>query len=659
MKLYITQRIMLGFALLVLFILLVGAAGLYASRTLGDGLSLVTNQVIPLTERSYSQTQALQTATTHLYATLAQRDQTSFDTNRANYQSSYQALVEQLDSLASQMSANNEEKPLINSMQQQAGELEQLANRLFQLHEQERQLSQQVAQMSVQFFTQNDALTSWGRNYLSTSDNSEGIQQIRPVTRAANSYRFMLFNFQRHGELERLNDEAKGNKGSLLETFAKFSEVSPKAKQIQPLVDRLEEMLYGENGVIDLNNRMFASRDQLLATLGELSKLMDGFTATSQTLISKAQAQAQQARDKGQQTQSFSQLVILAVTGTAIVLASFIALLTIQALRKPLSAIRQQLTALREGDLRVQFDDQRKDEFGELAQSLNDVVAGLRDMVTTITRGSEHLASVASQSSAVSEQTTQAMSRQSDQLQLTASASTEISSSVAEVASHSQTTLSAVHECENLSHSLTANLQATLASINTQADGIQQAVSVSDQLAGYSSEIDSILSTIRDIAEQTNLLALNAAIEAARAGEHGRGFAVVADEVRELASRTQNSTGQIQSMVENMQSSISSVVNVMKSSYEQTQQCVEHANTSQQSLESLNGAIAHIGSLSTQITEAARQQTDAVEEVSQTLNGLNDTAQETTEGARQASRSSRELLEYAKEQQALLQRFSL
>ncbi len=659
MKLYITQRIMLGFALLVLFILLVGAAGLYASRTLGNGLSLVTNEVIPLTERSYSQTQALQTATTHLYATLAQRDQASFDANRANYQSSYDALVQQLDSLASQLSADNEEKPLIASMQQQAGELEQMANQLFQLHEQERQLSQQVAQMSVQFFTQNDALTSWGRNYLSTSDNSEGIQQIRPVTRAANSYRFMLFNFQRHGELERLNAEAEGNKGSLLETFEKFSEVSPKAKQIQPLVDRLETMLYGENGVIDLNNQMFATRNQLFATLEDLSQLMDGFTATSQTLISKAQAQAQEARDKGQQTQSFSQLVILVVTGTAIVLASFIALLTIQALRKPLSAIRQQLSALREGDLRVQFDDKRKDEFGELSQSLNDVVAGLRDMVTTITRGSEHLANVASQSSAVSEQTTQAMSRQSDQLQLTASASTEISSSVAEVASHSQTTRSAVHECESLSHSLTANLQATLASINTQADGIQQAVSVSDQLAGYSSEIDSILSTIRDIAEQTNLLALNAAIEAARAGEHGRGFAGVADEVRELASRTQNSTGQIQSMVENMQSSISRVVNVMKSSYEQTQQCVEHANTSQQSLESLNGAIAHIGSLSTQITEAARQQTDAVEEVSQTLNGLNDTAQETTEGARQASSSSRELLEYAKEQQVLLQRFSL
>jgi methyl-accepting chemotaxis protein len=290
---------------------------------------------------------------------------------------------------------------------------------------------------------------------------------------------------------------------------------------------------------------------------------------------------------------------------------------------------------------------------------LNDVVAGLREIVNTITQGSGQLAGLAGESSAISEQTTRAMSQQSQQLQQTASAATEISCSVAEVADHSQTTLSAVHECEALSVSLTQNVRDTLSSIETQASGIQQAVGVSDQLAGYSSEIGSILSTIRDIAEQTNLLALNAAIEAARAGEHGRGFAVVADEVRELASRTQNSTGQIQQMIENMQSSIGQVVNVMQSSYGQTRTCVDHAHASQQSLDSLNAAIAHIGSLSTQITEAARQQTEAVEEVSRSLNGLNDTARETTQGASQASTSSHQLLEYAQEQQQLLKRFSL
>jgi len=659
MKIYITQRIMLGFALLVLFIILVGATGLYASRTLGNGLNIVTDDVLPLTELSYDQTLALKAATTHLYGTLAQRDQQSFEQSRDLYQQSYVTLTTQLGNLSGQLDNDTDHSQLLRDMQQQADELDQLANRLFQLHQQERQLQEQVAQTSVQFFTQNDALASWARNYLSSSQNDDGIQRIRPVTRAGNGYRFMLFNFQRHGDLKRLNADADNQRGGLSQAFQQFDQVSPRAKQIKGLVDNLETQLYGENGVIALHNRMAQSRSTLDATLAELSDLVNAFTSSSQAMLAQAQRSADAARDQGQQAQTLSNLIILGVTGCAILLASLIALLTIQALRKPLGAIRRELAALREGDLRVSFDQSRADEFGELAQALNEVVSGLRDMVTSITRGSEHLSGVAGQSSAISEQTTQAMAQQSDQLQLTASAATEISSSVAEVASHSQTTLSAVHECENLSVNLTDNVHATLASIQAQAEGIQQAVNVSDQLAGYSSEIDSILSTIRDIAEQTNLLALNAAIEAARAGEHGRGFAVVADEVRGLASRTQSSTGQIQSMVENMQASIARVVGVMKSSYDQTQHCVEHANASQQSLDSLNGAIAHIGSLSTQITEAARQQTAAVEEVSQTLNGLNDTAQETTEGARQASSSSRELLEYAREQQNLLQRFSL
>ncbi len=659
MKLYITQRIALGLSVLVLFIILVGASGLYASRTLGRDVSTLTEAVIPLIERSYEQTLAVSTATTQLYGALAQRDEASFEQYRSLFDSSKQDLAQQLDQLAQQTDLAADQQAAVARMVQQASELEQLSTSLFTLYHLSRKLEAEVSQKSVLFFTQNDALASWARNYLAATENSTGIQQIRPVTRIANTYRFMLFNYQRSQNLQALNSDAADNRDGLRTAFEHFSASEPKAKQIAMLVEQLESGLYADNGIVQLYNQVQETRHNMNATLAELSTQVGQFTATSLQLVESARSRARQAREQGQKAMTLSNTIILAVTLTAILLASGIAVLTIQALRKPLSTIRTQLTMLRDGDLRVSFDHTRRDEFGELGQTLNDVVTGLREIVSTITRGSGQLAGLAGESSAISEQTTKAMSQQSDQLQQTASAATEISSSVSEVADHSQTTLSAVHQCEELSVSLTDNVRETLSSIETQAEGIQQAVSVSDQLAGYSSEIDSILSTIRDIAEQTNLLALNAAIEAARAGEHGRGFAVVADEVRELASRTQNSTGQIQKMVENMQANIAQVVDVMQSSYGQTRTCVDHAHASQQSLDSLNAAIAHIGSLSTQITEAARQQTDAVEEVSRTLNGLNDTARETTQGANQASTSSHQLLEYAQEQQRLLTRFSL
>lgn len=659
MKLYITRRIALGFSLLVLFIILVGAGGLYSIRTLGQGVSSLTEAVIPLMERSYEQTLALNTATSQLYGALAQRDETSFERYRTRFDDSQQTLQQQLEQLSRQPALTPEQQATVDDLLLQAGALEQLSAALFTLYHQAQALQNEVSRKSILFFTQNDALSNWARNYLATSDNQQGIQRIRPITRTANTYRFMLFNYQRSHNLQAFNSDAGDNRNSLQSAYARFSEIEPKAKQIGMLIEQLEQGLYAEDGVVRLYNRVRETQSELNATLARLSQQVERFSATSTRLVDNARAQAQQASSQGKQAMTLSLTVIIAVTLSAILLATVIAALTIQALRKPLHAIRGQLATLKDGDLRASFDQNRQDEFGELGLALNEVVTGLREIVATIARGSSQLATVAGESSTISTQTTRAMSQQSDQLQLTASASTEIASSVAEVSGHSQTTLDAVQECEALSVDLTGNVRETLASIETQAQGIQQAVGVSDQLAGHSTEIDGILATIRSIAEQTNLLALNAAIEAARAGEHGRGFAVVADEVRELATRTRNSTDQIQQMIENMQASIAQVVTVMQASYAQTQACVEHAHASQQSLESLNTAMAHIGSLSTQITEAARQQTDAVEEVSRTLNGLNDTAQETTEGANQASASSQQLLLLAQEQQQLLSRFSL
>jgi methyl-accepting chemotaxis protein len=659
MKIYITQRIAIGFGLLVVFIMLVGAGGLYGSRTVSAGLSAVTEDVLPLVDDSYAQTLALGNSTTDLYGALAQRKPERFESYREMFNTSFDRFSKQLDQLQLRLDNHTELAPIVKRIRNNAVELKGLSEKLFALHQEQRRLQAAVSDISVKFMTQNDALASWARNYLSTATSDEGILRIRSVTRAANSYRFMLFNYQRNQDIERLRSDAKDNRASLVQAHEFFAEAEPRANQVEPLVQNLETAFYGDDGVLSLYNQLTAADIELTQTLEQLSALMEASSKESASMVEAARTLAADTRQKGQQAIILSNTVILIIASAAIVLAIVIALLTINALRKPLAEIRQQLGRLRQGDLRISFDDQRKDEFGELSEALNDVVKGLREIVTTITRGSEHLASVASQNSAISEQTTQAMAHQSDQLHQTASAATEISSSVAEVANHSHTTLDAVNECESLSVSLTDNVRETLQSIELQASGIQQAVSVSDQLASYGSEIDSILSTIRDIAEQTNLLALNAAIEAARAGEHGRGFAVVADEVRELASRTQNSTGRIQEMVENMQKNITQVVSVMQSSYHQTQSCVEHAHASQTSLDSLNAAIAHIGSLSTQITEAARQQTDAVEEVSRTLNGLNTTASETTEGARQASGSSRELLSYAHEQQELLKRFSI
>ncbi|WP_370298360.1 methyl-accepting chemotaxis protein, partial [Pontibacterium sp.] len=252
-----------------------------------------------------------------------------------------------------------------------------------------------------------------------------------------------------------------------------------------------------------------------------------------------------------------------------------------------------------------------------------------------------------------------AMGQQSEQLTITASASEEMESMVQEVNQFAQTTLEAVQNCEQLSLDADQHVQQTVSSIRQQADDISKAVSLSDQLSQYSNQIGSILDTIGDIAQQTNLLALNAAIEAARAGEQGRGFAVVADEVRELARRTHHSTQEIQEMVENMQSSISSVVDVMQHSVAQTESCVHSAHSSQDALMKMKDAVANIRSMSTHITEATSQQNLAVEEMARTLEQINAAASETASGAEKVSNHSDDLLQISTQQKELISRFTV
>ncbi|WP_286238161.1 methyl-accepting chemotaxis protein [Neptuniibacter halophilus] len=659
MSLNLTHKIMLGFAALVLSILIVGGGGLLGNSNIYDRLNQITSDTLPILKDSFNQMIALQQANQQLYITLAESDSELVEQSSQTFLSSLDLFESKLQELAPRLESNPQLSEQLNQINSLSQGYRNLAGEVLLLHSQRLELNQRVTEQELDLQGKGDSVSAWTQRYISNSDNSDGVIAARNLIRSVNKLRIQVSNFKRNGDLDSLNKRITGFKGDLTDKYAAFEQADLKANQITSLIPALNNHFYKEDGLLDLYNRQQQTLSQLQQQLQQTHETLKAVSAAANQFIEYAQSEAAAAESKAQNTHSLSRSLIILLVAGATLFALLIAYVTVRSIRKPLAQFTAELNKLRNGDLTVSFDESRKDEFGTLAASLNTVVSSQRDILQEVANGSENLSDVAQQNSAISHQTTRAMRNQSEQLELASSAAVEMESSVTEVAGHSATTLDAVHQCEDLSQTVNLNVNRTLSSIQAQAEAINNAVDVSNGLANYSTEIDAILETIHAIAEQTNLLALNAAIEAARAGDHGRGFAVVADEVRGLASRTRNSTDEIQEMVENMKTSIQEVVAVMQSSYDQAQACVGHANDSQQSLASMNQSIANIRSLNIQIEDAAQQQRLAVEEVSTQLNSINCSASETAEGAEQASRSSEQLLNISQQQQDLLQRFTL
>ena len=296
-----------------------------------------------------------------------------------------------------------------------------------------------------------------------------------------------------------------------------------------------------------------------------------------------------------------------------------------------------------EGDLTLRLNVSGKDEIGQLASSFNGFITKIQSVIREVTSSTSQLSAAAEEMSMITGETRTGVQRQQSETALVATAVNEMSSTVHEVANSAETAASAASQADSQSEQGKQVVSSTVSSIKTLASEVETAATVIGQLEKDSESIGSVLEVIKSIAEQTNLLALNAAIEAARAGEQGRGFAVVADEVRSLASRTQESTQEIQGMIERLQKGSRDAVKAMQSGQEQAHQTVDQASQAETSLSEISSAVAQINEMNAHIAEASRQQGEVVEEINKNIINITQVADDSANGADQLSTASQEM----------------
>jgi len=329
------------------------------------------------------------------------------------------------------------------------------------------------------------------------------------------------------------------------------------------------------------------------------------------------------------------------------------------AIRKSLSQMIETAHSICDGDLDVRLQLDTQDELKVIAASINEITDGISRSIIAVRASSFAIANAADEIALESKNSALGMEKQSEELAVTSSAVTQMSASVQEVAQNTELGSLSAKQASDIAKNGSEVVNSTITAINQLADNINFSASGVVELKENSNNITNILDVIKSIADQTNLLALNAAIEAARAGDQGRGFAVVADEVRTLAQRTQDSTLEIQTMIELIQSGIGEVSSSMVECQQYANSSVGHVEQAGQSLASIANSINEINDMSLQIATAAEEQSCVSDEISRSIVTISDVANQSTVGAQNLALAGARLSAMSKEMRLVIQRYNI
>lgn len=663
MKGSVIRRMYAGFALIIIMFILTTVMMMRGMQQIHQNFAGVANTSLPLVSQSNKTSVALLSADKLFKDFLTTQSFERMDQLSEQFAQMKQAYADQLTALE-QVSKGNVE------LEQASARLQEMEQSYFTEAEQAMKnyrsmfIAQEQVQQSTRRFQRLHSELSIGMKEYVDDQSSISVKVM------AKSYFIKLKDAEittsdalASNDTELVNQAVAKNKKAVTHLNYAYRGLTSQMPEIKQAFDDSVQQFtrdVGQNGgVLDQHNAYLLAKDALYENIASLTQQVD---STMQVLASFNEVATGQLDasllDAGNVYQE--NVIRSVVIGAAVILlAVAIGFHIAQSVRQPLTRILSALESLTEGDMTKRIEIRYNNEFSRVSGHINSLADNLHGILVKLNDASDNLTQTASSNQQISSQAQSQLSQQREQTANVAAAMTQMAHSVQEVAHRAQNSQQMVEQVEKASESGRQIMGSNISTINQLEARLNKSVDAVKDLQSMSSKIGSILDVIRNIAEQTNLLALNAAIEAARAGEQGRGFAVVADEVRVLAQRTTESTSEIENMISNLQSSSSSANKIIASCMQEMELSVEQASNANSAMEEIQGLIMEISQMSGHISQSASEQNHTTSDIARNIEEINLFADSSYQAIAKLAQTSDSLSAMANQQGDLVHRFKL